>query len=123
MKITDMLAGALAKAIAFLPNLFAALLIVAVGLIVAAILGRVATGVMRAIGLDRRQAVLSAVGHERNLVQLPGAVGKVVFWSLALVTVGLAVDSLRLPWLSAGVARVLAYLPSVLAAAIIVLVG
>src|SRR6478672_6285989 len=49
--------------------------------------------------------------------------GRIVYWVLALVTVGLAVDALHLAWLSAGVARVLAYVPHAVAAGAIVLAG
>jgi hypothetical protein len=57
------------------------------------------------------------------LERVPPTGGRLVYWVCALVTVGLAVDTLHLAWLSAGVGRLLAYLPNILAAGAIVAVG
>ena len=116
MGITSMLANAFGRAIAFLPNIFAALIILAVGLFVASILDRLTRRLLTAVGLDHRPTVRRLIGPEATLERLPSAGGRIVYWVLALVTVGVAVDALHLSWLSAGVARVLAYVPSVLAA-------
>ena len=123
MRITDMLAAALGKAIAFIPNFVAALVILAIGLFVAGILGRLTQRGLTAIGLDRRRPVRELVGQQMPLERLPHTGGRIVYWVLALVTVGVAVDALHLAWLSAGVARILGYLPNLLAAGAVVAVG
>lgn len=123
MQITHMLSDAFARAVAFLPNILAALVILAVGLFVAKVVERVTRRLLMAVGLDRRPAARKLLGQGKSLERVPPAGGRIVYWVLALVTVGLAVDALHLAWLSAGVARVLAYLPSVLAAGAIVIVG
>ena len=120
MTISEMLSNALARVIAFLPNLLAALLILVVGLIIASFLARVARRLVGAI--QRRESLRKLVDDQQMLERLPRIAGHVVYWPLALITIGLAIDALELAWLSAGVARVLAYLPNVLAAALI-LVG
>jgi small-conductance mechanosensitive channel len=122
MTFTEMLSNALATVVAFLPNLLAALLILVVGLLVASFLGRVATRVLDKVDLPRRRTMRKMVEDEAVLTRLPRTFGRIVYWVLALITVGVAIDALQLTWLSVGVARVLAYLPSVLAAAAI-LVG
>jgi hypothetical protein len=122
MTFTEMLSAALATVIAFLPNLLAALLILVVGLFIAWGLARVTRRLLARVDLPRRHSVRQLVNDEAMLTHVPRTTGRIVFWALALVTIGLAIDALRLAWLSAGVARVLAYLPSVLAAAAI-LVG
>jgi len=123
MRITDMLAAALGKAIAFIPNLAAALIILVVGFFVASILGRVTQRALTAAALDRRRSVDQLVGQQVPLERLPHTGGRLVYWVAALVTVGVAVDALHLAWLSAGVARVLGYLPNLLAAGAVVAVG
>ena len=123
MRITHMLGDAFGRAVAFLPNILAALVILAVGLFVAKIADRVTRRLLRAAGLDRRLAARQLLGQGTSLERVPPAGGRIVYWVLALVTVGLAVDALHLAWLSAGVARVLAYVPHVLAAGAIVLAG
>jgi hypothetical protein len=123
MRITHMLGDAFGRAVAFLPNILAAFVILAVGLLVAKVVERVTRRLLMAVGLDRRPAARKLLGQGASLERLPPAGGRIVYWVLALVTVGLAVDALHLAWLSAGVARVLAYLPSVLAAGAIAVAG
>jgi len=123
MQITHMLGDAFGRAVAFLPNILAALVILAVGLFVATILARVTRRLLIAAGLDRRPGARKLLGQGTSLERLPPIAGRIVYWVLALVTVGLAVDALHLSWLSAGVASVLAYLPNVLAAGAIVAGG
>jgi hypothetical protein len=123
MGITHMLADAFGRAVAFLPNILAALVILAVGLFVAKIADRVTRRLLTAAGLDRRPAARKLLGPGTSLERLPPVGGRIVYWVLALVTVGLAVDALHLAWLSAGVARVLEYVPNVLAAGAIVVAG
>jgi hypothetical protein len=94
-----------------------------VGLFVAKIVERVTRRVLMVAGLDRRPAARKLLGPGISLERLPSAGGRIVYWVFALVTVGLAVDALHLAWLSAGVARVLGYVPNVLAAGAIVVAG
>lgn len=123
MTITEMLGGALSRAVAFLPNLFAALIILAVGFLVASLLGRLTRRALEAVGLERRARIRQFIGHERTLSRLPYTAGRVVYWLIGIITIGVAIDALHLTWLSAGVAVVLGYLPNVLAAGAVVLVG
>src|ERR1041384_3058160 len=123
MRITHMLGDAFGRAVAFLPNVLAALVILAVGLLVAKIADRVTRRLLTGAGLDRRPAARQFLGQGASLERVPSVGGRIVYWVLALVTVGLAVDALPLAWLSAGVARLLAYVPHVLAAGAIVVVG
>jgi len=120
MRITTMLSDSLGRGIAFLPNLIAAAVIFVVGLFVAKALGKLTERGLRAVGLDRRQSMHKLLGEGRSLERVPRVGGQAVFWVLGLITVGLAVDALHLAWLSAGVARVIGYLPDVLAAGLVV---
>jgi len=95
----------------------------AVGLFVAKVLERVTRRLLTAAGLDRRPTVRKLFGEQARLDRVPPTGGRIVYWLGALVTIGLAVDALHLAWLSAGVARVVAYVPDVLAAGAIVAVG
>jgi len=90
MRITDMLRDAFGRAVAFLPNVLAALVILAVGLFVAKILERVTRRLLMAAGLDRRPAARKLLGQGRSLERVPPAGGRIVYWVLALVTIGLA---------------------------------
>ncbi len=123
MRITDMLAGALGTVIAFLPNLLAALIILAIGFLIAAALGKLTTRLLTPLAIERRSSLRQFFGHEAAILRMPHTGGRIVYWGIGLITIGLAIDALELAWLSAGVATVLAYLPSLIAAALIVAVG
>lgn len=122
MKFTEMLSQAAARIVAFLPHLLAALLILAVGLLIASLLDRGARRLLEKADLPRRRFMRRVVKDDAALGRVPRVTGRIVYWFVALITIGLAIEALQLQWLSAGFARVLAYLPSVLAAGVI-LVG
>ncbi len=123
MRFTDMLAGAFDRTIAFLPNILAALLILVVGFVVAKILATVTRRLLQAVHLERRQTAHKLVEHERWLARLPTTSARIVYWVVGLITIGVAIDALHLAWLSAGVARVLGYVPNVIAAGVVVVAG
>jgi hypothetical protein len=118
-----MLRDALGRGIGFLPNLIAAAVILAVGLLIAKGLGKLTERGLKAVGLKRRESMHKLLGDGRSLERVPRVSGQAVFWVLGLITAGLALDALHLEWLSAGVARVVGYLPNVLAACLVLGAG
>ena len=118
MTTTGMLGNALGRAVSYIPNIIAAAVILLVGVLVAKLLGKAARAGLAAV--SRRRAARRLVDDEASLERLANGGGRVVYWVLGLITIGLAVDALNLPWLSLGVARVVAYLPRVFAAGLIV---
>jgi hypothetical protein len=123
MRFTDMLASAFDRTIAFLPNILAALIILVVGFVVAKILESVTRRLLEALHLERRPTAHKLVEHEGLLARVPKTSGRIVYWVVALITIGVAIDALHLAWLSAGVARVLGYVPNVVAAGAVVIAG
>jgi hypothetical protein len=123
MRITTALGNALGRVVGFIPNLIAALVILAVGFLIAMALDRITRRLLSAIGLDRRPWARRWLGSGTGMQRLPTTGGRIVYWIAGLITIGVAIDALNLPWLSAGFARVIGYLPNVLAAAAIVVVG
>jgi len=123
MRITTAFGNAFGRVVGFLPNLIAALVILAVGFFIAMVLERITRRLLSAVGLDRRPLARRWLGDSVGIQRLPRTGGRIVYWIAGLITVGLAIDALNLAWLSAGFARVVAYLPNVLAAAAVVFVG
>ena len=123
MRITTALGNAFGRVVGFLPNLIAALVILAVGFLIAMALERITRRLLSAIGLDRRPWARRWLGSGTGMQRLPNTGGRIVYWLTGLITIGVAIDALNLSWLSAGYARVIGYLPNVLAAAAIVVVG
>jgi hypothetical protein len=123
MRITTALGNAFGRIVGFIPNLIAALVILAVGFLIAMALERITRRLLSAVGLDRRPWARRWLGSGTGIQRLPRTGGRIVYWITGLITIGVAIDALELPWLSAGFARVIGYLPNVLAAAAIVVVG
>lgn len=123
MRITAALGNAFGRVVGFIPNLIAALVILAVGFLIAMALERITRRVLSAVGLDRRPWARRVLGSGAGIQRLPRTGGRIVYWVAALITIGVAVDALDLAWLSAGLARVFAYLPNVLAAGAVIVVG
>lgn len=110
----------------FFPKLLALLSFMVLGLVVAlvikAILGRLLR-VMRVDVLSERwglQAALSKAGLNQPLSQV---VARVVFWIVFVIFVFMGVDALDLPATSGLMSQVLGYVPSVVAAGLLILVG
>lgn len=108
----------------FIPNLIGALIILIVGLIVAAGLGTLVEKVFDSIRLD---SFLSRLGltpyFERAGLRLRAShfLGRLVYWFIAVAFLLAASDTLGLFALSSFLGGVLAYLPNVIAAVLIML--
>jgi len=125
---TDVVAGSLLSVwggfITFIPSLVGALVVFIVGLIVAAGLGTLIEKIFDAIKLDAFLARLGLTPHfERAGLRLRGArfLGQLVYWFLVVAFLLAASDILRLYALSAFLQDVLAYLPNVVVAVLILL--
>jgi hypothetical protein len=108
----------------FVPNLVGALIVLIIGLIVAAGLGALVEKIFEGIRLD---PLLEKAGlkpyFERAGLKLRGAyfLGRLVYWFIAIAFLLAASDSLGLYSLSTFLGAVLGYLPNVIAAVLIML--
>jgi len=118
---TGMLANALGKCISYIPNMVAAAVILVVGFLIAKGLEKLTSRGLAA--LAHRQGAHRFVENQKSLERMPHAGGRFVFWVLGLITIGVAVEALNLPWLNYGVGRVIAYVPHVIAAGLILAAG
>jgi small-conductance mechanosensitive channel len=103
---------------AFLPNLLSAIVIFAVGYLISRLLG---SGVRKVLARTRFDAF--AARHFRGGTAHRTAsslAGSTVFWLGLLVTLSMAANSLGLGTLSAGINRILEFIPRVLVAGVII---
>jgi hypothetical protein len=121
--ITAPLTGLLAGIFEFLPRLFAALLILVLGWLLARIASQIVTSVLAAMGVDRlatRLGFANALGTQR----LSGILGTVVYILILLPVITAALDALQLEALTLPLTnminQVLAAIPNIVAAAILV---
>lgn len=118
--------NALNTVFGFLPALLGALLILALGWVVSGIVGRLIERGLRVVGLDR--AVERAGVHK--LIQKTGPVwsssrifGEISKWFLRLVFIQASVQVLELPQLSAVINSIVLFIPHILVAAVVVVLG
>jgi hypothetical protein len=125
---TDVVVGSLQNlwwgVVNYLPNLIGALVVLIIGLIVAAGLGALVEKILEAVRLD---TFLEKIGmkpiFDRAGLKLRAAYffGKLVYWFIIIAFLVAITDSLQLYALSAFLGSVLNYLPNVIAAVLIML--
>ncbi|MFA5954896.1 MAG: hypothetical protein WC817_05210 [Patescibacteria group bacterium] len=114
------------KSISFLPELFGALIVLVVGLILASLLGKLARQV---IGYARIDAMIERIGLAREVdrfgvqFSFSGLIGWLVKWFFILATLIAVADTLYIPQVTTFLTDVALYIPNVVAAIIILAIG
>jgi small-conductance mechanosensitive channel len=110
----------------FLPNLVSAVLILVIGWMVAKISEKVLSKLLQALRLDQvaeRKGVLGRL-RELGIKRSPAAlISRRLFWVLLVLFLVPALETLRLVYVSQLVGQFVTYLPNLIAAALIFLVG
>ena len=121
--VTAPLTGLLAGIFEFLPRLFAAILILVLGWLLARIASQIVTSVLAAMGVDRlatRLGFATALGTQR----LSGILGTIVYILILLPVITAALDALQLAALTLPLTnminQILAAIPNIVAAVILV---
>ncbi len=116
----------LSAAVVWLPRLAGALVLLVVGWLIARLVQFLLRNLLGRLGLDRlaERAGISAVFTDAGLdPSIASLISRVVYWIVLLVFVIAASESLGLPGVVETLSGLVAYLPSVLAAALILLLG
>lgn len=124
--VGDSVQRGLDNLIGFLPNLIGFLIILAIGYLIARVVKGIVTRLLEKIGTDR--AVHSGTTGEHVNRIAPGfkpssAIGTIAFWFLFLGALAIAVAQLGIAALDNFVGAVVAYLPNVVAAILILVVA
>jgi small-conductance mechanosensitive channel len=121
----DAMSALWTKLAAFIPNLIAGVVIVVIGYFVAKLLGRIVKTVAHKLGIDKTgenvgvQDVLQASG----IASPSDLIGKTIFWLAMLVFVITAAESVGLSTVSGTIDTFVMFLPKVVAAVVIALLG
>jgi small-conductance mechanosensitive channel len=108
------------------PNAVAMLLVVVVGYVVARIAGRVTTALSERVGLEtaaERSGLAISMRQVGIKQKFSAILGQIVFWLLLCVFLSAAFNILNLPPLSAAMDSIVAYIPKLLVAAVVVVIG
>ncbi|PIS42821.1 MAG: hypothetical protein COT24_01685 [Candidatus Kerfeldbacteria bacterium CG08_land_8_20_14_0_20_40_16] len=110
----------------FLPSLLGALLVVVIGWLIAAGIGKLITEVLKKLWLDKaiKKTRINELFEKAGVpFNVSNAIGFLVKWFLILVSILAAADILNLDQVTAFLNRVLLYIPNVVIAVIILLFG
>jgi len=122
----DRLRDALAQIGRLLPGLFLAVVILGAGFFVARLIERLVDGFLVRVQFDRsaaRWGVTEAVERTGTRLDPARAVGKVLFWVIMLVIILLAASALGVQNINDVFTNLVAYIPSVFAAIIVIVLG
>ncbi len=111
---------------AFIPRLFGALLVVAIGFVVAKLLDTLVSKVLAKVGLDRLvggTGVTKLLGRAGIRLPVSALLGKIIYWFVLLIFLVSAAESLGLARVSATLDMLALYVPKVFGAGLILLVG
>ena len=112
--------------IQFAPRVVAMVVVLVVGYIAARLIGRLITLLCEKVGLQRaaeHSGLAQSMQHMGIKRNVSGVVGTIVFWLLMCVFLMAAFNILELPELSAAMGTVVHYIPKLLVATVVVVVG
>lgn len=108
------------------PKLFCAVLVMFVGYLVARLVGKAITAIAEKLGLQRMAengGFVQSMQHVGIHRTVPQVLGTIFFWMLLCVFLVASVDILDLPTIKVALDRLLNYVPNLLVASIVVVLG
>jgi Mechanosensitive ion channel, conserved TM helix len=126
VQIAQSLQRGLDAVVGFIPNLVGCLVILFIGYLIARLIKAVVAKLLEAVGLDRALRGSQAGSYVERVS--PGArpsrlVALVAFWFIFIYAIVAAVGALKIPALTNFMANVQNYLPNVVAAVLILVIG
>ncbi|MGC4117097.1 MAG: hypothetical protein QM765_21555 [Myxococcales bacterium] len=122
-QIRNYFATGIGQITAYLPNLLSALVVLLVGYLLSRVLGSLVGRLLERTRFDGFVARHMAPSGRSPRLSASRTTGQAVFWLGMLVTFSLMAQSLRLAALSAGINRIIGYVPRVIVAALIVAIA
>jgi small-conductance mechanosensitive channel len=120
------LQNALSTFLSYLPQLVGAIIILIIGYIVAKVLQAVVTRVLRGIGFENwmeRGGIKQYFDRAQTRQTPTSIIGKLVFWFVFIIAITMAADALGIPQVSAVLGQLIAYIPSIIAAILILILA
>src|SRR5919106_19656 len=124
--MVESLRNALDVFLSYIPQLIGAIIILIVGYIVAKILQAVVSRVLKAIGFDSwmERGGIKQFFERAQTRETPATVlGKLVFWFVFIITITMSADALGIQQVSQVLAQLIAYIPSIIAAILILILA
>jgi small-conductance mechanosensitive channel len=112
--------------LSYIPQLIGAIVILIVGYIIAKVLQAVLGRVLQAVGFDgwMERGGIKQFFDRAETNQTPHSIlGKLVFWFVFIIAITMAADALGIPQVSAVLAQLIAYIPNIIAAILILILA
>ena len=120
------LANALNLILTFIPRLFGFAIILLVGWLIATLVSKAVTLLLRKVGFDRMSERIGLNRFEERMgvkMDSAGILGKIVFWFILLIFLVPAADALGVPAVSNVLNELVAYIPNVFVAILVLFLG
>src|SRR5919205_4213908 len=120
------LQNALSTFLSYLPQLIGAIIILIVGYVIAKLLQAVVGRVLQGIGFDRwmERGGIKQFFDRAETNQTPASIlGALVFWFVFIIAITMAADALGIPQVSVVLAQLIAYIPNIIAAILILILA
>src|SRR5215211_6951442 len=120
------LQNALSTFLSYIPQLIGAIVILIIGYIVARVLQAVVGRVLQGVGFDRwmERGGIKQFFDRAQTSETPASIlGKLVFWFVFIIAITMATDALGIPQVSAVLGQLIAYIPSIIAAILILILA
>jgi hypothetical protein len=124
--IVRSLQDALSQFFSYIPQLIGAIVILIVGYIVAKILQAVVGRILQGIGFDgwMERAGIKRFFDRADTRQTPASIlGKLIFWFVFIIAIVMATDALGIRQVSAVFSQLIAYIPNIIAAILILILA
>lgn len=124
--LVESFTAAFSQMIALAPKVLAAVVVLVIGYVVARLLASAVAALSEKLGLQRaaERSGLSKSMEQGGINRtVPQIVGTIVFWLLLSVFLVASFDILDLPGMTAAIEKVVAFIPKVLVATVLVVVG
>jgi small-conductance mechanosensitive channel len=120
------LQDALSLFLSYIPQLIGAIIILIIGYIVAKVLQAVVGRVLQAVGFDgwMEKGGIKQFFDRAETNQTPHSIlGKLVFWFVFIIALTMAADALGIPQVSTVLGQLIAYIPNIIAAILILILA
>src|SRR5260221_14231766 len=124
--ILNALSNAVNLVLTFIPRLVGFLVILLVGWLIATLVSKALTLLLRKVGFDRISERIGLTRFEQRMgvkMDSAGILGKIVFWFILLIFLVPAADALGVPAVSNILNQLVAYIPNVFVAILVLFLG
>ena len=126
VSIVNALNDAVRLILTFIPRVIGFIVILVVGLIIATLVSKALTLILRKVGFDRMANRIGLTRFEQRMnvkMDPAGVLGKIVYWFILLIFLIPAADALGVPAVSNILNSLVAYIPNVFVAILVLFLG